>query len=169
VSEVEAVEKYISKPETLEGIVADLNVLAIPQAEIDASSSLEDLDQRTLFDVVDPTILASFEELQEEGQPDIVAELLGLFLNDGSARVETLRKAVSESDAHLVHVAAHSLKGISGNLGMQRIIALSIELDNLGKSGVLEGAHIIFDELDREFGCARRLIQSELDRRSNNQ
>jgi HPt (histidine-containing phosphotransfer) domain-containing protein len=162
---VEAVENYRS----VTGGVNNPTDLIVLGSDISAESAvLEDMDDRTLFDVVDPNILASFEELQEEGQPDIVAELLGLFLNDGTARVATLRSAISANDANLVHVAAHSLKGISGNLGMSRIIDLSIKLDNMGKAGDLSNADTIFSELDKEFACAKRLIEAELDRRSGN-
>ena len=62
-------------------------------------------------------MLASLRELQEEGEPDILDELIELFLTDVPPQLVSLKVAVEAGDAHSVERIAHTLKGSSANMG----------------------------------------------------
>lgn len=80
---------------------------------------------------VDPEILEILATLQEPGQPDILVELLGLFLRDTPERLrelemQPLRGAVASRVAHVV-------KGSAGNLGAAHLQQLAGDLEEAGR------------------------------------
>lgn len=78
---------------------------------------------------VDLNILLSFEDAQLEGEPDLVVELIDLYLEEGDRQLGIISKAVGERDAATVKRAAHSLKGSSGNLGILQMALICEQLE----------------------------------------
>ncbi len=107
-------------------------------------------------------MLAGLRELQEEGEPDIVAELAELFLEDVPPRLKALRDAVEGGEAHSVQRVAHVLKGSCGNMGASRMATLSAQLQEVGASGDLAGAPQLLERLEEEFGRVRPALEAEI-------
>ena len=63
---------------------------------------------------VDQEVLERLRRLQGEDDPDIVAELTGMFLKDARSRLEAVEEALQKGDAPALERAAHELKGGSG-------------------------------------------------------
>ena len=112
----------------------------------------------TVPPVLDPAVLESLRELTPPGEPDVLKEVLQLFLDDVPARVERLRSAWQSGDAVAVQRAAHSLKGSAGNIGATDLLGVCRQLDELGRAGDLSNAAPLVTALDAEF--AR--VQSEI-------
>ena len=89
---------------------------------------------------LDRSVLASLRELQDDGDPDIVAEVGGLFLEHSPQKIAAILQAVENGDAKGLQTAAHSLKSSSAYVGAMRLSELSRELEMMGRSGTLEGA-----------------------------
>lgn len=85
--------------------------------------------------VLDQQSLARLRQLQQPGQPDPVAEIIDLFLQDLPRRMQLISDALSRQDAAALKSAAHSLKGSARNLGAARLAALCAELEKLGQEG----------------------------------
>jgi HPt (histidine-containing phosphotransfer) domain-containing protein len=51
---------------------------------------------------VDREVLARLRRLQGENEPDIVAELAGMFLEDAHSRLEAVEEALQKGDAPAV-------------------------------------------------------------------
>ena len=64
---------------------------------------------------VDAEVLEMLESLQEPGEPDLIVELITLFLKDTPDRLAELR--ARPLDASHVARVAHAVKGSAGNLG----------------------------------------------------
>jgi HPt (histidine-containing phosphotransfer) domain-containing protein len=64
---------------------------------------------------VDPEVLEMLASLQEPGEPDLLVELVTLFLRDTPERLKDLD--VRPLDANHVARVAHAVKGSAGNLG----------------------------------------------------
>ena len=64
---------------------------------------------------VDPEVLEMLASLQEPGEPDLLIELVTLFLRDTPERLEDL--LVRPLDGNHVARVAHAVKGSAGNLG----------------------------------------------------
>ena len=101
--------------------------------------------------VLDPNVLNNLRQLTPPGEPDVLAQVLRLFLADAPARIKKLRQAWTSGDAKGVQQAAHSLKGSAGNVGALALLAVCRELDDKARSGDLGGTEPLTTALDREF------------------
>ena len=70
-------------------------------------------------------MLAGLRELQEAGAPDLLEELIELFLADVPPQLVALRKAAEADDAQSVERIAHTLKGSCANMGAVRMETLA--------------------------------------------
>jgi HPt (histidine-containing phosphotransfer) domain-containing protein len=107
-------------------------------------------------------VLATLRELQQEGEPDLLDELIELFLADVPPRLTALRTAVEAGDAHSVERIAHALKGSCANMGAVGMVALCTELVETGRSGQLLIAPTLSPRLEEEFEQVRAVIEKEL-------
>jgi HPt (histidine-containing phosphotransfer) domain-containing protein len=112
--------------------------------------------------LLDAAVLAGLRQLTPPGEPDVLLEVLKLFLEEVPARIARLRNAWTAGNIQEVHRAAHSLKGSAGNIGARRLYDVCRQLDERGKAGDLAGVAPLVDALDVEFGKVateiRRLI-----------
>ena len=113
---------------------------------------------------LDQSVLASLRELQDEGDPDIVAEVGGLFLKHSPDKVKAILEALETGDAKGLYLAAHSLKSSSAYIGAMRLSALAKDLEMMGRSGTLEGARNLAKRLQEEFDLATKALQAEMAR-----
>lgn len=109
--------------------------------------------------VLDPAVIENLRQLTIPGEPDVLSEVLNLFLQDVPQRVERLRNAFTAGNIQEVRRVAHSLKGSAGNIGAQSMFEACRridELDDLAAAGPLVGAlEVEFGKVEREI---RRLI-----------
>jgi signal transduction histidine kinase/DNA-binding response OmpR family regulator/HPt (histidine-containing phosphotransfer) domain-containing protein len=113
---------------------------------------------------IDQSVLEGLRELQEEGEPDILKELIELFLEDVPPQLEALREAEERDDPKSVERIAHTLKGSSSNLGAVRMAAICAELEEIGRSGELAPAPALISGLEAELGRVRAVLERELPR-----
>ena len=110
-------------------------------------------------DVLDPAVVDSLRQLTVPGEPDVLSEVLRLFLDDVPRRVERLKAAWQDGNAAELQRAAHSLKGSSSNIGAHHLSDICKQLDERGKAGDLTGARQLLDSLDEEYGRVESEIQ----------
>jgi len=101
--------------------------------------------------VLDPAVLETLRQLTPPGEPDVLNEVLALFLKDVPARIERLRAAWQGGDAVAVQRAAHSLKGSAGNIGATGLLAVCKALDEHGRAGDLSNLRPLIETLDSEY------------------
>ncbi|MDQ3742775.1 MAG: Hpt domain-containing protein [Acidobacteriota bacterium] len=135
-----------------------------PTAASDAML-LDVLDAMPL-DAVDASVLADLEEMQEEGEPNLVAELIGLYLGDAPRKLASMREAVAGGDAALLRRAAHSLKGSSASLGAFGVAALCGELERACGEDSSGRAATLVARLGQEMERARLVFEDERRKRS---
>jgi HPt (histidine-containing phosphotransfer) domain-containing protein len=113
-------------------------------------------------DVIDRSVLASLRELQDEGDPDIIAEVGGLFLKHSPDKVNAILQSVESNDAKGLQLAAHSLKSSSAYIGAMRLSAMAKELEMMGRSSSLQGAVELAQELKAEFSLVMTALEKEI-------
>jgi two-component system sensor histidine kinase/response regulator len=113
---------------------------------------------------LDERALAGLRELQQEGEPDFVGELIELFLHDAPPQLAALRDAIEEEDADSVERISHTLKGSSGSMGAKTMAEICAELQDVGASGDLSRAPELFGRLEEEFGRVRAALEEVLAR-----
>ena len=72
-------------------------------------------------DVLDRTVIDMLRQLTPPGEPDVLVEVLTLFLNEFPSRLDKLRNAQASGDIQEVQRAAHSMKGSAGNIGARAL------------------------------------------------
>ena len=113
---------------------------------------------------LDRSVLASLRELQDDGDPDIIAEVGGLFLEHSPQKIAAILKAVENGDAKGLQTAAHSLKSSSAYVGAMRLSELSRELEMKGRSQVMDGAEEKAERLNREYKQVMMELDAEIQR-----
>jgi two-component system, sensor histidine kinase and response regulator len=105
--------------------------------------------------------VAVLDELRTLGGDGIVAELVGMFLEDTPPRLAALREAMQEGDAESIEGVAHALKGSAGNMGATRLAGVCARLENAGISRDLTSVKDLLPQAEAEFGRVRRALEVE--------
>lgn len=102
------------------------------------------------------------DRLQEVamGDQEFLRELIDLYLSDAPHQLEALGCAVSSEDRVAVSAAAHKLKGSSGNVGAEGLVALCQKLEASGKASRLQELPDLFQQLTREFEEVNEALHS---------
>jgi len=85
--------------------------------------------------VIDEQVLERYRILQEEGEPDLILELIGVFEADLPKRLDGLREAVGGGAADPIRKAAHALKGSAATIGAVALAGLAAELEGEAREG----------------------------------
>lgn len=83
---------------------------------------------------------------QDLGDPDVVVELIGVYLEEADKLLEKAETAVSDDDAEKLSEAGHTLKSSSRQLGVEAVADLALELEEAGQDGDLDAAPGLVEE-----------------------
>lgn len=101
--------------------------------------------------ILDHAVLDALRQLGEPGQPDVLHEVLRLFLSDAPVRLHAIEAAVMAGDAQGLQRAAHTMKGASGTIGATALQTLCRSLEQMGKSAELTDAAAGLEQLRSEY------------------
>ena len=113
---------------------------------------------------LDLEAIGKLRDLSSDGDPDLVAEVIGLFLQEAPRRVAVLRAAAARGDTKELRDVAHALKGSAGQLGARGVQMVAGRIEDLGRSGITAGAVALVEGLDAEFQRARTAMAAEIER-----
>ncbi|MCA8974463.1 MAG: Hpt domain-containing protein [Planctomycetes bacterium] len=71
--------------------------------------------------VLDMSVVEELLSFADDGDPELLVDLIQMFLEDGPSKVKAITEGLEEGDMEKVERAAHSLKGSSGNLGARHL------------------------------------------------
>jgi HPt (histidine-containing phosphotransfer) domain-containing protein len=108
---------------------------------------------------------AQIDELRSIGgtDGDFIAELIGTFLTEGARDVRQISAALAVNDHDAVARDAHRLRGSALNLGCPQLAASADVLEARGRTGNVEGAEALGDDLVASFGRTRAALELELE------
>ena len=89
------------------------------------------------------------------GDQEFFVELVGDFLADAPALLETLRAAASSGDADAARRAAHTLKGTSRTFGAAELAALCQAAEAEAGAGDLDSVRTRLDGIEVEWDRVR--------------
>ena len=118
---------YISKPISSHGIFAEIErcLAKLERRTIVTENPLieyEQIDRKSLLDRV-------------EGDQELLAEIIQLFLTDAPHLLETMRNALRLGDMILLERSAHSMKGAAGNMSALVTVSAAEQLEHSAKKG----------------------------------
>ena len=96
--------------------------------------------------VIDEPSIQTLRDLGGEDDPDLLAELIELYLTEAQDRVNILCDAQGGGDGETVARTAHSLKSSSANLGA---LAFSVLLEEIETMAADEGVDALESAVER--------------------
>ena len=121
------------------------------KTDVAAGQLRADSDTTASIRLLDPAVLDSLRQLTPPGEPDVLNEVLRIFLQEIPPRVERLRTFLAAGNIVEVQREAHSLKGSAGNIGAGSLYDICRQVDDQGRSGDLTGLSTLVDALTVEF------------------
>jgi HPt (histidine-containing phosphotransfer) domain-containing protein len=115
---------------------------------------------------VDINVLTSLADGQEDGEPDLVVELIELYLLDTTRRIAALQEALAVSDWQSLSKVAHGLKGSSSTVGAAQVADTCEELERLASAVVGEKISTVVERLEKEFAIVHNIFLAEREKRS---
>src|SRR5256712_231047 len=117
----------------------------LPEATPPVRESAETLDRATLMERL-------------EGDAGLLAEMVGLFLQDYPRLLAAMREAVARGDAKSLERAAHTLKGAVSNFAAPAATAAALRLEQMGRQANLTQAEEAFAALEAELDRLKSLL-----------
>ena len=132
-----------------------------PTAAQDAPASASRTTRMDTPPPVDPEVIEMLASLQEPGEPDLVVELVTLFLRDTPERLRDLR--TRPLDASQAARVAHAVKGSAGNLGAVRLQEVAGDLEQAGHRGEsADGLATLVEAVFSEYARVEQHLQGIL-------
>jgi PAS domain S-box-containing protein len=110
--------------------------------------------------VLNMRALDNIRALDPDGTEGVLAEAIGIYLDDAPPQLSALRDAATAGDLPTVARLAHALKSASHNVGASQLGELCRQLEQLGKSGAVDDVRAMTPALDKHFQALKpRLLQ----------
>jgi len=135
---------YITKPITAQQLAEAIRGF-FPGEPVD-SAPLPHTSDGLLPAAWDPAL--TLERL--EGDETLLAEVIGIFLDEAPRQIDALRRAIESADAASAAETAHSLKGQLSYFGVASISSRARRLEELARTGTLSAAALEFPEFAAE-------------------
>jgi len=84
------------------------------------------------------------------GDLELAREMATLFIPDAKRLLEKIREAVGAANAERLRHEAHALKGAASNFNATQVVAASLDLESMGRSGDLARSHAVFTALEAD-------------------
>ncbi len=153
-------DDYLSKPLKIEPLRQKLEqwIGSFSRKSDTLPELLQNVSENNLQKIVDLSVLEAYKDYQQPGQPDLVDKFIGLFVNDTTLRLSTLRQAVVDADTGTIKSETHNLKGAAGNIGALRMVGICKELEQ--KASEFTNADVLISQLESEFKQAVEVLGS---------
>lgn len=110
----------------------------------------------TLDDIMDVDTIEGLSLLPGTNGRSLVAELYEGFCEIVPGRIQEMNKAVAQNDLKKIGFEAHALKGGAGTLGLTRLCAVALRLEEAGRGEREEDLPALMKQLEDEFHLAVR-------------
>lgn len=114
---------------------------------------------------VDLAMLASYEEIQFDGEPDLIVELIDLYLEDAPCRVAVMQESLAKRDWLSLKREAHNLRGSSGNLGALQMARICDEIEGIESGNLFASIAALLNCLRLELERVVHIFLAERQRR----
>jgi signal transduction histidine kinase/CheY-like chemotaxis protein/HPt (histidine-containing phosphotransfer) domain-containing protein len=101
---------------------------------------------------VDPAALKTLADLEPNGNIDLLERVVNAYLSSSTQLAAQIRDSLVAEDPKSMAAAAHTLKSSSAQVGAMKASYLAKEIESRGRSGSVDEARELVDELSRELG-----------------
>lgn len=165
-------DDYLSKPFKQEQIISILNNW-LPEHSLETlpakkrlkthyTPAKTDPDSDHKDSPVDMKALDNIRALQPDEGPDLLAQVIELYLNDLPGQLQNLQQAAATFDASSVQKISHSLKSSSANLGAVKLVELFKDLEQQAKDHALKNTPRQLAAIEKEFQQIQAVLKAEM-------
>jgi len=104
-----------------------------------------------------PVNLSMLQELSD-GNNDFVKEMIELYIEDVTLRIQQLSEAIIDGKTDLIAREAHTIKGASLNIGTTKLQKYAEKIETLGKNGDVNGCIDHIFALKQEFILVKEFL-----------
>lgn len=115
-------------------------------------------DSQGTAPAIDDSKLDDLRMLSDDDGPDILCELIDIFLDDTPARLIELARAVSTGDSEGTMQNAHALKSSCAQLGAMQLSEFCRQLEAMGRAQDISLAHPVLAAAQAEFERAHAAL-----------
>jgi HPt (histidine-containing phosphotransfer) domain-containing protein len=109
--------------------------------------------------ILDMSMVEELLSFADEGDPELLLDLIRMFLDDGPTKVHSVSEGLKNGDFDQMERAAHSLKGSSGNLGARALQETCELLQVAARQHRLEELRRLAPDLSRHYAQAERALR----------
>jgi HPt (histidine-containing phosphotransfer) domain-containing protein len=117
--------------------------------------------------VLDMQMVDELLSLSDDGDPELLLDLITMFLDDGPSKVQAVTEGLTGRDFEKMERAVHSLKGCSGNLGAHLLQNVCEQMQLAAREHRLEELARLAPALHQQYAAAAAALD-ELRRRHSN-
>jgi HPt (histidine-containing phosphotransfer) domain-containing protein len=141
---------YLAKPIQADALRQAIAKLVPEHARQDRHAAPADVNVEPPPVLDLPAMLATVD-----GDRDLLAELIDMFLGESAAMLEAVRTAVTAGDAPALHRAAHALKGAVQIFGARQVYNQAHKLEVMGQKRMLTQMTEVFSALEQSLARVR--------------
>ena len=93
------------------------------------------------------------------GKQDRMVKLIKLFLEDMPARIEDLASQVNQAHLEEIQQIAHTIKGVSANLGVMRLQSAAIGLEDAARNAEADKTRTLLPAMLIEYEKSEQVLQ----------
>ena len=111
-------------------------------------------------------VIQELLDLGDGGDPELLVDLIQMFLEDGPVKLQKILDGVCEGDLEKIERAAHSLKGSSGNLGAVALQDSAEIFQVASREKATDRMHDSVEKLSADFTSAETALRDLLEQYS---
>jgi CheY-like chemotaxis protein len=142
-------DSYVAKPINSSQLFETID--SVQCAELKASASVQSPVSQEILD--ESTLRARFS-----GEPELLREVVSLYLENCPNLVDGIRGAVERGDARALEWAAHKLKGTVANFAARAAYDAALRLEVMGRKGHLQQAAEALERLESALAELRPVL-----------
>ncbi len=112
--------------------------------------------------VIDGEVWDDLRALQKKAAPGMLNKVMGIYMDNSSKLLRTLRNADTVADTTSIREAAHGLSSSSASLGAINLAALCRELERMEGGGFQEESAALIGKIQDEFARVKSVLEGEL-------
>ncbi|HEB54321.1 MAG TPA: Hpt domain-containing protein [bacterium] len=117
-----------------------------------------------MSDILDQSVLEELLSYADDGDPELLTDLIQMFLDDGPSKVQAVLDGIASGDFEKAERAAHSLKGSSGNLGARHVQEICEQLQHSTRNHELGRSRELAPRLAQDYAAAEAALKQVLAR-----
>ena len=149
-------DDYIAKPVRQDDLAAAIDRWSL--ARETNNGHCEKPTNDTLL--LDESVLEGVSDLADDDNPDLLEQLLGMFVHETPRRTELIRQAMGMGDPYRVCEIAHMIKGTCSQLGLVAMVSLCQQLEDRAQSHGLGDCNAIIVNLEQTYRDTAEVLKS---------